>query len=103
MVSPYWSPSKRRDSATVTWGSRDGVTAPGGRAAQRPPLGVRRVWLVTTNDNFRAATLYARRGYRLIRVHLNGMDAVRRVKPGVPDTGFGGLPIRDIWEFEKSL
>jgi GNAT superfamily N-acetyltransferase len=67
------------------------------------PRGVRRVWLVTTNDNLRAATLYLRAGYRLVRVHLDGMEAVRRVKPGIPRTGMNGLPLSDIWEFEKFL
>jgi GNAT superfamily N-acetyltransferase len=67
------------------------------------PRGVERLWLVTTNDNVRAIELYLRNGWRLVGVHLDHMDAVRAAKPGVPDTGENGLPLRDVWEFEKWL
>lgn len=65
--------------------------------------GVRRVVLATTNDNIDALRFYVRRGYRLVRVHLNAMDRVRESKPGVPETGLNGLPLRDMWELEKHL
>jgi ribosomal protein S18 acetylase RimI-like enzyme len=59
--------------------------------------------IVTTNDNLRAFGLYVRRGYRLVAVHLDGMDAVRAVKPGVPLAGEHGIPLRDLWELHKDL
>jgi GNAT superfamily N-acetyltransferase len=59
--------------------------------------------LVTSNDNVRAAGFYQSCGYRLTRLHLDALDAVRRVKAGVPETGLGGVPLRDLWEFEKRL
>lgn len=65
--------------------------------------GVRRVVLATTNDNLPALNFYVHRGYRLVRVHLNAMDRVREAKPGVPETGRDGLPLRDMWELEKLL
>lgn len=63
--------------------------------------GVGRVWVVVTNDNLRAAGLYLSRGYRLVRVHLDAVARVREHKPGLPERGYEGLPMRDLWEFEK--
>jgi GNAT superfamily N-acetyltransferase len=65
--------------------------------------GVRTVAVVTTSDNLRAQALYLRRGYRLIRLDLDGMERVRALKPGVPETGHEGLPLRDMWELRKEL
>lgn len=65
--------------------------------------GVRRVRIVTTNDNLRAQAFYVRRGHRLVRLHLDAMDRVRRAKPAVPLTGNDGIPLRDMWELEKEL
>ena len=65
--------------------------------------GVRTIVVVTTNDNLRALSFYARRGYRLVRLDLDGMDRVRTLKTGVPETGQGGLPLRDMWELRKEL
>jgi len=57
----------------------------------------------TTNDNSRALNFYIKRGYRLVRLHLDAMDRVRALKPGVPRTGRDGLPLQDMWELEKAL
>jgi hypothetical protein len=65
--------------------------------------GVRNVHLITTNDNVRAVAFYQRRGYRLVRLHLGGMDRVRAAKPEVPLTGNDGIPLRDMWELQKEL
>ena len=65
--------------------------------------GVKTAHVVTTNDNPRALAFYLRRGYRLVRLHLDAMDRVRRVKPGVPLTGNDGIPLRDMWELEREL
>ena len=58
--------------------------------------------LFTTNDNIRAIGIYLRRGYRLVGLHLDSMDRVRELKPGVPFAS-NGLPLRDMWEFRKEL
>jgi GNAT superfamily N-acetyltransferase len=63
--------------------------------------GLGRSWALMTNDNLRAAGLYLSRGYRLIRIHLDAIDRVREHKPRLPETGYEGIPIRDLWEFEK--
>ena len=65
--------------------------------------GVKTVHLVTTNDNHRALSFYVRRGYRLVRLHLDAMDRVRQAKPQVPLIGDDGIPLRDMWELERDL
>jgi GNAT superfamily N-acetyltransferase len=65
--------------------------------------GVRCAVLATTNDNTRALNFYIRRGYRLVRLHLDAMDRVRAAKPGVPATGRDGVALQDMWELEKTL
>ncbi|MCH7576504.1 MAG: GNAT family N-acetyltransferase [Chloroflexi bacterium] len=65
--------------------------------------GVKTVHLVTTNDNHRAHSFYLRRGYRLVRLHLDAMDRVRQAKPQVPLIGNDGIPLRDMWELEREL
>ncbi len=65
--------------------------------------GVKTAYLVTTTDNHGALSFYVRRGYRLLRLHLEAMDRVRQVKPQVPLTGNDGVPLRDMWELEKQL
>lgn len=66
-------------------------------------VGTMEVWLLTSNDNADALRFYLRHGYRLVRVHLDAFDEVRRAKPATPRTGKGGVPLRDLWELEKSL
>ena len=65
--------------------------------------GVRRLRVVTTNDNVRALGFYVRRGYRLVRLHLDAMNRVRALKPAVSSVGTDGVPLRDMWELEKDL
>jgi ribosomal protein S18 acetylase RimI-like enzyme len=65
--------------------------------------GVKTAVLATTNDNARALNFYIRRGYRLVRLHLDEMDRVRAVKPGVPATGREGVALQDMWELKKRL
>ncbi len=65
--------------------------------------GVKTAYLVTANDNPGALSFYVRRGCRLLRLHLDAMDRVRRVKPQVPLTGNDGVPLRDMWELQKQL
>jgi len=74
-----------------------------GAEAELRKRGVRRVSITTTNDNVRAIAFYLRRGYRIVRVELDGMERVRTLKPGVPLEGNEGLPLRDMLEFEKRI
>lgn len=65
--------------------------------------GVGELFLYTTNDNLKALAFYVRRGFRLMNVHLDAMDRVRRLKPDVAKTGIDGIPLQDTWELAKSL
>lgn len=63
----------------------------------------RRLWLVTTNDNIRAIRFYQKRGFDLVKVHRNALEASRKLKPEIPFTGQDGIPIRHELEFEITL
>ncbi len=115
-----WRDAQADRSGFVTWwidGERAEITSvhadpPGGGAGTKimdlaedtlRNRGVRRIILATTNDNVRALNFYAKRGYRLIRIHLDAMDRVRAAKPNVPALGRDGILLRDLWELEKQL
>jgi len=66
-------------------------------------LGCRRVWLVTTNDNTRALRFYQRHGWDLVALHRDGVTAGRRLKPGIPELGLDGIPLRHELELELRL
>jgi GNAT superfamily N-acetyltransferase len=70
------------------------------RLAER---GVSRCWLVTTNDNLHAISVYLREGWRHVGLRLDALDEVRALKAAVPLIGENGIPLRDEWEFEKHL
>lgn len=65
--------------------------------------GVKRIWLITTNDNYEAATFYIKNGFRLVNVHKNALDLSRKLKPQISLIGKHGIPLQDEWEFEKIL
>ena len=65
----------------------------------RPP-GDLPVWPIITNDNGPAIDFYQRRGMRLVAVHPNPLELSRRLKPEIPLTGLGGLPLRDELGFD---
>ncbi len=67
--------------------------------------GAGKVVLVTANDNARALGFYVRRGYRLVRLHLDAFEEVFRAKPPKDGDrrGDGGVVLRDLWELEKPL
>jgi ribosomal protein S18 acetylase RimI-like enzyme len=60
------------------------------------------IWVVTTNDNVDALRFYQRLGFRLREVRIGAIDEARRtLKPGIPEAGNDGVPIRD--ELELAL
>ncbi|MFL6072117.1 MAG: GNAT family N-acetyltransferase [Mycobacteriales bacterium] len=71
--------------------------------ARARELGLRRVWLITTNDNLDALRFYQRRGFRLAALYPNAIEAARRIKPAIPEVGAYGIPIRDELELEYPL
>ena len=65
--------------------------------------GMRRVWLITTNDNLNALRFYQKRGYHIVTVYPNAIAESRKLKPAIPLTGAFGIPIRDEIELELLL
>jgi ribosomal protein S18 acetylase RimI-like enzyme len=66
--------------------------------------GVETVWLVTTNDNTVARSLYEGLGYRLVDVREGAIDDLRRtVKPSIPLISASGIAIRDELELAREL
>jgi DNA-3-methyladenine glycosylase I len=65
--------------------------------------GIKRLWLVTTNDNLEALKFWQKRGYVLVSVHRNAIADARRIKPQIPITGLNGITIRDEIELEKLM
>lgn len=62
-----------------------------------------RIWLVITNDNLNALRFWQKRGFELVAVHRNAIQAARRLKPQIPIIGQHGIPIRDEIELEYRL
>jgi GNAT superfamily N-acetyltransferase len=65
--------------------------------------GCRRLWLITTNDNTHALRFYQKRGLVLAALHRDAIKASRGIKPGIPERGNDGIPIRDEIELEMKL
>jgi ribosomal protein S18 acetylase RimI-like enzyme len=63
-------------------------------------LGLRRAWLVTTNDNLRAIGFYQRRGWGWVAFHREAVTEGRRLKPEISEVGENGIEIRHELEFE---
>lgn len=64
---------------------------------------MKRLWLITSNDNLKALRFYQKRGFRLCRLYPGAIDAARRQKPSIPLCGDEGIPIHDEIELEKWL
>jgi GNAT superfamily N-acetyltransferase len=71
--------------------------------AEAKAAGVRRIWLVTTNDNLRALAFYQRRGLRIESVDPGAVDRARRMKPSIPVIGDNGIPIHDELRLELAI
>jgi ribosomal protein S18 acetylase RimI-like enzyme len=65
--------------------------------------GLRRVWLITTNDNLPALRFYQRRGMRITAVSPGAVDEARRRKPSIPLTGHEGIALHDELTLELRL
>ena len=65
--------------------------------------GVRRLWAVTTNDNTGALAFYQKIGFRITAVYPGAFDSARKLKPELPLTGYGGIPLNDEIELELTF
>lgn len=59
-----------------------------------------RLFLTTSNDNFRALGFYQRRGMRIVAVIPGAIDRSRQREPAIPTQAANGVPIRDELELE---
>ena len=66
-------------------------------------LRARRIWLTTTNNNFRAFRFYQRWGMDLVAFYRNGVARSRLAKPSIPLVDREGVPVRHELEFELLL
>src|SRR6266568_1008472 len=65
--------------------------------------GWKRLWLINTNDNLQALRFYQKRGFTLVAVHRNAVDAARQLKPRIPLIGNDQIPLHDEIELEMML
>ena len=65
--------------------------------------GIRRIMLVTTNDNLAALRFYQKRGFDMCRFCRNALDQARKIKPEIPLTGMDGIPLKHEIELEMVL
>ncbi len=63
---------------------------------------IKRIKVVTTNDNLNALKFYQKKGFVLVAVHPNALDQSRKYKK-IPIIGENGIPIRDEIELEYVL
>ena len=89
--------------ATQQWeGIGSALLAAARRVAEAS--GVRRIWLITTNDNVDALRFYQRRGFQMIRLGAGAVDRSRAtLKQAIPEVGAHGIPLRDELVLELQL
>ena len=63
-------------------------------------LKVKRLWLMTTNDNIDAIRFYQKRGFVFKAVYPNAIEKSRELGQNIPKFGDYGIPIRDEIELE---
>jgi len=64
---------------------------------------LKKVCLVTTNDNLNGIGFWQKRGFKLVKVYPGSMEFVRKIKPAEPLIGENGKPLRDELELEMIL
>lgn len=64
---------------------------------------VKRIWVITTNDNLDALRFYQKKGFRIKAIYTDAIKESRKLKPEIPILGFYDIEIRDEIEIEKKL
>lgn len=64
---------------------------------------IKRLWLITTNDNLNALRFYQKNNFCLLKIYPGAIVESRRIKPQIPEMGEDGIPIRDEIELEMLL
>ncbi|MFP4459978.1 MAG: GNAT family N-acetyltransferase [Candidatus Zixiibacteriota bacterium] len=65
--------------------------------------GMRRLWLITTNDNCRAIGYFQIQGFHLTELYPGIVEKYRQMKPQIPEIGYNNIPIRDELVLEMKL
>ncbi|UEH00167.1 GNAT family N-acetyltransferase [Staphylococcus gallinarum] len=58
-------------------------------------LGIKRIKVITTNENLRALYFYQKKGYRITEILPNAVDKARTLKPTIPLVEENGIEIKD--------
>ncbi|MEM5418678.1 GNAT family N-acetyltransferase [Staphylococcus gallinarum] len=58
-------------------------------------IGIKRIKVITTNENLRALYFYQKKGYRITEILPNAVDKARTLKPTIPLVGENGIEIKD--------
>lgn len=64
---------------------------------------VKRLWLITTNDNMNALKFYQKNDFHLVKIYPNALEESRKIKSEIPEIGEDGIPLRDEIELEIIL
>ncbi|MBD3220669.1 GNAT family N-acetyltransferase [bacterium] len=65
--------------------------------------GCARLWVILTNDNLDALRFFQRRGFTISAFRIDSLDSIRQLKPGIPQVGSYGIPVRDEIELIKPV
>ena len=61
---------------------------------------LKKILVVTTNDNINAIKFYQKRGFDMACLYHNDLDISRKIKPEIPLIGDHSIPLRHEIEFE---
>ena len=61
---------------------------------------IKRLWLITTNDNLNSLKFYQKRNWTITAIHNDAIVESRKIKPTIPMTGYYDIPLRHEIELE---
>lgn len=61
---------------------------------------VKRLWLITSNDNTYSMKFYQKRGFDMVAVHKDAIKEARKREPSIPFNGVDDIEIKHEVEFE---
>jgi ribosomal protein S18 acetylase RimI-like enzyme len=61
---------------------------------------IKRLWLITTNDNLNALRFYQKRNWTITTIHKDAVTKAREIKPTISITGYYDIPLRHEIELE---
>src|ERR1017187_9011189 len=64
---------------------------------------IKRLWLITTNDNLNALRFYQKRNWSLTALYRDAVTKTRKIKPIISITGCYDIPLRHEIELEYEL